>query len=624
MTQATKPPGGFSGTRENLTTQPATLKNAVVYLRVSTARQATKGGEVEGYSIPAQREACIRKAKDLGAVVVKEFVDAGASARSADRNGLQELLRRVREADIDYVIVHKLDRLARSRPDDVAIMLELERAGATLVSTTEQIDDTPSGNLLHGIMAAISEHYSKNLSSEAKKGMQQKVLRGGTPGYAPIGYLNVTKRFEEGREGKSVVLDPERAPALKWAFEEYATGKWSIKDIAAALEERGLRSRETRKMPSKPLNQSQVHRIFQNVYYIGKLPYKGMVYDGAHEPLIDMKTWHKVQDVLSDRRIAGDRSWIRTHYLKGTIYCDRCESRMGYGPSRGKGGIYYYFFCLGRHTGRNNCDLPYLRVDDVEKLIEENVWRWANIEAKDIDVAEKGALERLRKNEVSGEQLVVEQQRRIVRLERQKQKLFDAYMEEAMPVEDLKVRQAKLAVELNEAQRLIEGASQYVGDVQRNLSVIAAIAKFGYQLYQMADVTARKSLNQAVFEKIFINSHDLDNTSVPEIDRAQPTEVVDAFLSAAQEIYAMDSAENRPVGAHVATGATTARTAASKPGKTAHGAGRAGHMPLRLGESKTLGLLSLTKGFNVLHLAERARFELAVPLLTRRFSRPFP
>ncbi len=57
---------------------------AVVYLRVSTSRQARSGGEAEGYSIPAQREACRRKADDLGAEIVDEFVDAGASARSAD------------------------------------------------------------------------------------------------------------------------------------------------------------------------------------------------------------------------------------------------------------------------------------------------------------------------------------------------------------------------------------------------------------------------------------------------------------------------------------------------------------------------------------------------------------
>jgi len=58
----------------------APLKQAVLYLRVSTSRQAARNGEAEGYSIPAQRVACERKVADLGAAVVREFVDAGASA----------------------------------------------------------------------------------------------------------------------------------------------------------------------------------------------------------------------------------------------------------------------------------------------------------------------------------------------------------------------------------------------------------------------------------------------------------------------------------------------------------------------------------------------------------------
>ena len=111
-------------------------KRAAIYLRVSTSRQATRNGEVEGYSIPAQRDACTRKVADLGAEVVREFVDAGASARSADREGLQALLAYVGEGNVDYVVVHKLDRLARDRADDVMILAKIQTAGATLVSVT--------------------------------------------------------------------------------------------------------------------------------------------------------------------------------------------------------------------------------------------------------------------------------------------------------------------------------------------------------------------------------------------------------------------------------------------------------------------------------------------------------
>ena len=107
------------------------------------------GGDPEGFSIPAQREACLRKAESMGATVAAEFVDRGESAKTANRPELQNMLTYVKEHPVTYVIVHKVDRLARSRADDVSINLELTAAGVQLVSCTESVAalaGTPAGN----------------------------------------------------------------------------------------------------------------------------------------------------------------------------------------------------------------------------------------------------------------------------------------------------------------------------------------------------------------------------------------------------------------------------------------------------------------------------------------------
>src|SRR5690606_36072127 len=109
------------------------------------------------------------KAEALGSVVVDEFVDRGESARTSKRSELQRMLRMVKSERPDFVIVHKVDRLARSREDDVMINLQLREAGVQLVSCTENIDETPSGALLHGIMSTIAEFYSRNLANEVAK-----------------------------------------------------------------------------------------------------------------------------------------------------------------------------------------------------------------------------------------------------------------------------------------------------------------------------------------------------------------------------------------------------------------------------------------------------------------------
>lgn len=239
-------------------------KFAVSYLRVSTRGQAERGGGAdEGFSIPAQREANKRKALSMGAIVGKEFVDRGASAKSADRPELQKMLEYVKEnADrVDYVIVHKVDRLARNRGDDIDIMRTLRECGVQLVSASESIDDTPAGMLLHGIMSSIAEFYSQNLANEVKKGMGEKVKSGGTPTRAPLGYLNIRRMDDKGREERTVVLDEERAPLIKLAFEEYATGNWTVNDLAEHLAACGLTTRATPRIPSVPVDKRVLNTL---------------------------------------------------------------------------------------------------------------------------------------------------------------------------------------------------------------------------------------------------------------------------------------------------------------------------------------------------------------------------
>ena len=182
----------------------------VIYLRVSTREQAEHGEGEEGFSIPAQREACVRHIRDKGWDLVDEYADRGESARSADRPQLQEMLARIAEdGDVDAVVVHKIDRLARNMEDHVAIRALLRRRSVTLVSITENLEETASGRLVEGIHALMAEFYSANLASEIKKGMAQKAKMGGWPHSAPLGYTNVREAIG-GRQVAHIVTDPER------------------------------------------------------------------------------------------------------------------------------------------------------------------------------------------------------------------------------------------------------------------------------------------------------------------------------------------------------------------------------------------------------------------------------
>lgn len=349
---------------------PAAGKRAVLYLRVSTKEQAGKGGEAEGYSIPTQRLVCQQKASALDAVVAAEFVDAGESARSADRPALQRMLAHLERERADYVIVHKIDRLARNRMDDLMITVALELAGVQLVSCSEQIDNkTPAGKLTHGLMALIPEWYSSNLSSEVKTKTLQKVKNGGTPGKAPVGYLNIRRRVE-GREIRTVEIDPDRAPHVRWAFEAYATGEWTLRGLTIALADRGLTTVPSAEHREKPLSLSQVHRLLRNRYYIGVLTWDAVEHAGAHTPLIPRKLFEEVQNVLDAHNVAGEKQRIHHHYLKGTVWCGDCGSRLAVTHSTNRWGtVYPYYFCLGRQRYKIACRQKAVLIDTVDERV---------------------------------------------------------------------------------------------------------------------------------------------------------------------------------------------------------------------------------------------------------------
>ncbi len=301
---------------------------AVIYLRVSTKEQAE-----EGYSIPAQAEACRRFITDRGWKLADEYVDRGESARSADRPQLQAMLASLAEdSSIDCLVVHKLDRLARNLEDHAALRAALRKAGVQLHSVTESLEDSASGKLVEGILASIAEFDSANLGQEISKGLDQKAAQGGWPGRAPFGYRNV-RRDAPGRRGESVLEPDQQSPLVVLAFERYATGELSLASLTEALAEKGLRNRL-----GNPPGVSAIHRMLRNPVYPGVVRWRGVDRDGAHPPLVSRKLYDTVQGVLDAHSSGGERSWKHDHYLKGTLVCAECGSKMYYALAKGRFG----------------------------------------------------------------------------------------------------------------------------------------------------------------------------------------------------------------------------------------------------------------------------------------------
>ncbi|MEL7582833.1 recombinase family protein [Brevibacterium casei] len=478
---------------------------AVSYLRVSTKEQAEKGGQAEGFSIPAQREANQRKADQLGATIIEEFVDAGESARKADRPELMRMIQYVAKHKTNYCIVHKVDRLARNRADDVTIHLALKDAGVTLVSATENIDETPSGMLLHGIMSSIAEFYSRNLATEVVKGLSQKAAQGGTVTKAPIGYRNVGVRDEFGREVRTVEIDEVRAPLVRWAFQVFASGDWTTSQLHQELVARGLTTAASPRRPSRPIGKSSVHRMLTNPYYKGSVRYQGVTYVGVHEAIVPNEVWDQVQTVLGTHRSAADATQVHEHYLKGTVFCGQCGSRLLVCNAKSsQGTIYPYFVCASRHGGRGDCARQAMLIEQVERLIER-FYTKVQIDPETIEAVSAMIHARFDEMMAEGAAELADLASRRTQLEGEQQKLLQAHYAGAIPLDLLKREQDRITASLETIEHRITAHHGHYAAARENLDDSLKLLSNAADIYEHADDANRRLINQALFKAIYID-----------------------------------------------------------------------------------------------------------------------
>jgi site-specific DNA recombinase len=470
----------------------------LIYLRVSTADQAEgdlAGGE--GFSIPAQREACLRHIREQGWELVDEYCDRGESARSADRPQLQAMLARIVErADVDAVVVHKVDRLARNIEDHFRIRAALKRCGVQLVSVTENIEETASGRLVEGIHALMAEFYSANLAAEVKKGMVQKAKMGGFPQQAPLGYRNVRETIA-GRKVAMIVPDPERAPLVQLAFELYATGEFTQEHLLEELRGRGLTSKS-----GKPLSLTGLAWLLSNKAYMGIVSWNGIETQGSHVPLVTPELFHRVQDLAAARGPKGARDRRHRHHLKGLLVCGVCGRRLCMQLSKGK---YLYFFCLGQKDRKNptGCREKYLSADAVDRQVEELYQRiqlpesWVQRLREDMEteMATRGG-----RNAAERVSLVTQLQR----AEHERRKLLDAYYGGAVDIVTLRREQERINGAARTLQDRLSQVDASLDEWQAVLNIAIRFAADCSAAYQRANQKTRALFNQAVFEQLLV------------------------------------------------------------------------------------------------------------------------
>lgn len=204
------------------------------YIRVSTEEQATSG-----QSLDAQRAKLEAYAKLYDLELVEVVVDAGASAKTLNRPGLQEALGKLRKGAAAGLVIAKLDRLSRSVKDWNALIDGFfgEKAGKQLFSVADSIDTrTAAGRLVLNVLMSVAQWERETIGERTRDTLRYKISKGERCGKVRFG-------FDLAGDGKTLVANAEEQEAIALMRELRAAGK-SYPAIVAELTARGIRTKE--------------------------------------------------------------------------------------------------------------------------------------------------------------------------------------------------------------------------------------------------------------------------------------------------------------------------------------------------------------------------------------------
>ena len=137
-----------------------------------------------------------------------------------------------------------LDRFARNQYDHHALKASLMKLGITLRSVAQPIDDSATGQLMDGILAAFSEFDNNLRRDRTLTGMKAAAEKGRWTFPTPLGYRKALKP----NGTKTIEPDPEVAPLIRKAFELAASGLCELSDVLDEMRVRGLRGRRGQAM----------------------------------------------------------------------------------------------------------------------------------------------------------------------------------------------------------------------------------------------------------------------------------------------------------------------------------------------------------------------------------------
>lgn len=317
-------------------------------------RKSRKDMEAEAHGqgeTLARHEKRLRDYADSVGIKISKFYKEVVSGETiSSRPIMQQLLSDVENGMWTGVLVVEVERLARGNTLDQGIVSNAFQYSNTKIITPLKTynPDNEYDEEYFEFGLFMSRREYKKINQRLHEGILASVKEGKHVGTsAPYGY---DKYKLPKQKGYTLKINEYEAKMIKLIYNLYCSGN-GLEFICNKLNKLGFKPRR-----SNEFTKSSITHILSNPVYIGKIKYtdkattkkvvngnvvrvknenKNIIYvDGLHEPIIDLDTWNKVQNIRNKNLISRTKvDYTLKNPMASILKCGLCGrslSRISY------------------------------------------------------------------------------------------------------------------------------------------------------------------------------------------------------------------------------------------------------------------------------------------------------
>jgi site-specific DNA recombinase len=514
-----------------------------LYARVSTPHQQQEG------TIASQVQALTQYIHQQEWSLLPEhaYLDEGLSGARLDRPGLDRLRDAAQRGEFDAVVVLSPDRFARNYAHQWLLIEEFAKLHVQLIFLQNPFGDTPQGKLLTQMQGMMAEYERAQILERTRRGRLEKARRGE---FLPWAYRCYGYHYLPKRHGclPQVMIDLEEAEVVRHIYRLLVEEHLSCRQITKRLNEAHLPTPSGQNQVWQP---ATVRNILTNHVYAGHARYN---YRQPSVPKYRKKAEAQLRSLTSGRRYRPDTEWVwseapailtpevfakaqlqlrrnaeaarkmyqpssRRYLLRRLVKCGECGLGMGCSRDVSAGHKryeYLYYHCKGHAPltcGRvDKCPSRRVRADRLDTVVWDALCHllrtptlipalhqtWAQAKQQNLSAlaAQQGQLLQRRQ-----------------RLERQSQRLLDAYQAEIISLDELQSRRKKMTAELHQIAQELQQLTQTQQQTMHWQQVMDHADTFrqllGEQLDQLG-FEERQVVVQCLISKVIITGEEVD------------------------------------------------------------------------------------------------------------------